>query len=407
MAYYEVTLRREDDVALSKVLHYEAPSGDVVRQSASKAQKGWVITSLSTVTERPDSLIKARVKKMGGKALVRMCRSMGSLLNAKIGMEDTLMFYCNGLEDKELREALSGIRERLKEGVSADEAFAASGRFDAMLVGLIKAGSQSGMLGDSFRAVADRVQTTLNFQKKLKKALYTPCFVLLGIFNIFIFSQTTLTPQVENMMRDVGAKPDDFSALIFGLSHITKAVWPFAYLLLIAVGATLFFSAHIRELLITICIARWKVAREMVMGLRQLLILGTMGLIVRNGGSVIESLACAAKVVEGTAMERELKEVSGRYQQGFALSEGFRRFTSCDKPVAHMLGAGEKGGTLPEQLHLLAEMYEEQTADSMEIFVAVTSFITLFICCALIGFVFLGSILPTILMGPRMMNALH
>lgn len=406
MAYYEATLR-SDDAAQSKVLHYESPSGDVVRQNVTKTQRGWVLTSLRVVTERPASLIKAKVKKIAGKQLVRMCRSMGSLLNAKIGLEDTLSFYANGLEDKELQGALLGIRDKLKEGANADDAFAASGRFDSMFVGLVKAGSQSGMLGDAFRAVADRVHTTLTFQARLKRALYTPLFVLFGIFNIFIFSQTTLTPQVEGMMKDVGAKPDSFSALIFGLSHFTKAVWPFAYVLLIAAVATVIFSSGVRELLITIVINRWKVAREMVMGLRQLLLLGTMGLIVKNGGSVLEALSCGAKVVGGTPQEKEMKDVADRYQQGFPLSECFRRFSSCDKPVAHMIGAGEKGGTLPDQLQLLTAMYEEQTNDAMDVFVAVASFVTLFICCALIGFVFLGSILPTVLMGPRMMQAMH
>jgi type II secretory pathway component PulF len=72
-----------------------------------------------------------------------------------------------------------------------------------------------------------------------------------------------------------------------------------------------------------------------------------------------------------------------------------------------MIGAGERGGTLPEQLALLTDMYEEQTNDAMEVFVAVTGFLTLLISCALIGFVFLSSILPTVLMGPKMMQAMH
>jgi type II secretory pathway component PulF len=102
-----------------------------------------------------------------------------------------------------------------------------------------------------------------------------------------------------------------------------------------------------------VVLVRWRVAREMVMGLRQLMVVGTMGMIVRNGGSVLEALGCAGKVVGGTPLGSELGVVAEKYEQGFTLAEAVRRFTSCDKAVSHMIGAGEKGGTLPEQLLLL------------------------------------------------------
>jgi type II secretory pathway component PulF len=137
------------------------------------------------------------------------------------------------------------------------------------------------------------------------------------------------------------------------------------------------------------------------------MVVGTMGMIVRNGGSVLEALGCAGKVVGGTPLGSELGVVAEKYEQGFTLAEAVRRFTSCDKAVSHMIGAGEKGGTLPEQLLLLTEMYEEQTSDSMEVFVAVSGFLTLLVSCTLIGIVFLSSILPTVLMGPKMMQAMH
>lgn len=404
MPYYEVTLRNESGAA---TVNYDAPSAEVARMVAARDKRGWTPTAVKLLTERPDKVTKAKVREVKGKQLVRLCRSVGSMLNAKIGLEDSLNFYANGLEDVELRDALTSIRERLVSGASAAEAFASSGRFSEMFVGLVKAGSDSGSLGEAFRAIADRTHKTMEFRTKLKKALYTPVIVITGILHIFVAALTQQIPQIEKMMSEVGAKPDPFSAFVFAMSHFVKAVWPYVYCTTIIVILTLVFSQPLRERILGWILSRWRVARDMVMGIRQLMVLGTMGMIVRNGGSVLEALACAAKVVGGTPMATELGVVGTQYQHGFTLAEAVRRFTSCDKAVPHMIGAGERGGTLPEQLALLTDMYEEQTNDAMEVFVAVTGFLTLLISCALIGFVFLSSILPTVLMGPKMMQAMH
>jgi type II secretory pathway component PulF len=145
----------------------------------------------------------------------------------------------------------------------------------------------------------------------------------------------------------------------------------------------------------------------MVMGVRQLMILGTMNMVIKNGGSVADALSSASKVVAGTRIGEEIKLVAVKFASGLRLEESFRRYSGCDKQVSHMIGAGEKAGTLAEQLGLLTEMYEEQTSDAMDIFVGASSFLTLLIATAMIGFVFLSSVLPTVLMGPKMLEVMH
>jgi type II secretory pathway component PulF len=70
-----------------------------------------------------------------------------------------------------------------------------------------------------------------------------------------------------------------------------------------------------------------------------------------------------------------------------------------------MIGIGEKSASLPQQLELLRDIYEEDTAATMADFTQVINFVTLALAVFLIGFVFTGSMLPIFLMGPRMMQS--
>ena len=71
----------------------------------------------------------------------------------------------------------------------------------------------------------------------------------------------------------------------------------------------------------------------------------------------------------------------------------------------HMMGIGEKSASLPQQLELLRDIYEEDTAAYMNDFTQVINFLTLAAAVFLIGLVFTGSMLPIFLMGPKMMNS--
>ena len=92
---------------------------------------------------------------------------------------------------------------------------------------------------------------------------------------------------------------------------------------------------------------------------------------------------------------------------GLPFAEALRRKAVFDPQIIHMIGIGEQSASLPEQLELLRDIYEETTAQVMTDFTQVINLITLTFAVFLIGTVFAGAMLPIFLMGPRMMNAIN
>lgn len=404
MAYFEVLLRSASDPNNVQTRNVELLSKDAVRSHFSRDEK-WTISHIRPLTERPDSFEKPRLKIIDGTRLIRMCRSMASMLNAKISMEDTLKFYADGLDDAELRDVLKGIRDRIASGDPAPDAFVASGRFSELFLGLVKAGSQSGSLGVAFKSIADRTEKMKTFAGRLNKAFITPILVTTLLLTVFTFSATHMIPSVEQMIKEAHQTPDAFSAFVFGVARVQGQIWPLIYVALFGVIGTLKLSAKTREKLIAMISSRWKAARKMVMGLRQLMIVGTMHLLVGNKVPVKEALSCAAKVVGGTPLQPELEKVREAYEKGAALADSFSRYTSCDARLSHMVGVGEKTATLDLQLSLLTTMFEDEADEAMAIFVAIINTLTMIFAACMIAFVYLGTMLPIVLMGPKMMQA--
>ena len=361
--------------------------------------------------EKPKSLLESltsskKVKEYKKKELVDMFRGLGSMLRAQINTADALKYYSHGLPNKGMVDALTQIRDDVNNGINVHEAFRRTGRFSETIVGLIQAGSDAGQLHHAFQSLAERLKTELYFEKKLKKATITPGVIIGVLVGAFIVSQVKIVPQVEEMLKGVGAEPDGMTALSFKVSHLTQDFWHIVVAIIIAIGVIIARSSKVRNFLLGFGMAKWRLLRLLIMSVRQLTFISTIRLLHSNGINLAKSIRTSANSVRGTPFYEELKTAADKYEHsGVPLSTAFAKFTSVDSQVTHMLAIGEKSASLDTQLEMLSEMYEEDSQTHMEVFSAAVSFIVLIIAVLLIAAVFIGTFLPIFLMGPKMMNS--
>ena len=364
-------------------------------------------TSKSDAAQGSFSFLKqATVKPFTKKQLISLFRGLGSMLRAQINTSDALKYYGQGLQDKVMSDALVKIREDINAGVSIHEAFKRTGRFSDMVIGLVQAGSDAGQLHEAFTSLASRFTSEMHFNKAIKKATIMPGVIIAVLGAAFVFSQVSIVPQVQDMLKQVSQTPDGMTAIAFKVSAFTKAVWPFVLVGVIATGITIWRSDKVRNLLLGLGMSKWRLLRLMILSLRQMTFLATIKMLHGNGINLAKSIRVSANSVKGTPFYQELRDAADKYEHsGLPLSTAFAKYTSVDSQVVHMLSIGEKSASLDSQLGMLAQMYEEDSTNHMAAFTATVSFLVLLIAVALIAAVFIGTFLPIFLMGPKMMNS--
>lgn len=346
-----------------------------------------------------------KIKPFSKKELVDMFRGMASMLKAQINTADALKYYSHGLPNKPVVDALGRVREDINAGINIHEAFRRTGRFNDTTIGLIQAGSDAGQLHHAFQSLSERLKSELFFTKQIKKATIVPGIIIGVLVGAFIVSQVKIVPQVEDMMSGVGAKPDGMTAFSFQVSHFTQSTWPIIVGGIIAAGVVIARSSRVRNFLMGLGMAKWRLLRLLVMGLRQMTFISTIKLLHSNGINLAKSIRVSANSVRNTPFYEELRTAADKYEHsGVPLSTAFAKYTSADPQVTHMLAIGEKSASLDAQLSMLAEMYEEDVKVHMETFAATVSFVVLLIAVGLIAAVFIGTFLPIFLMGPEMMK---
>lgn len=328
------------------------------------------------------------------------------MLRAQINTADALKYYCHGLPNKPMVEALTSVRNDISAGMNVHEAFRRTGRFSDTIIGLIQAGADAGQLHYAFQSLAERLKSELHFSKQLKKATITPGVIIAVLTGAFIVSQVKIVPQVEEMLDGVGAKPDGMTAISFEVSHFTQAYWLVFVIAVVSIGLTIAVSPHVRNLILGFGMSKWRLLRLLIMSLRQMTFLSTIKLLHSNGINLAKSIRVSANSVKNTPFYQELRDAADKYEHsGVPLSTAFAKYTSVDAQVTHMLAIGEKSASLDSQLEMLCDMYSEDSQNHMDAFAATLSFIVLIIAVFLVAAVFVGTFLPIFLMGPKMMQS--
>jgi type II secretory pathway component PulF len=304
-----------------------------------------------------------------------------------------------------LRKTLQSVAAGVDRGDDNHKAFAATGRFDSTFIGLVKAGTMASNLSAALRALARRMKTNSDFQGKLRKALLTPCGVVVFLWCLLIYSMTGLVPNVEKMLKDMRVEPDPFSGAVFAFSHFFGAVYVPTTIITIIFLVLCWRSLSFRLILFKLLLSRWKLLRGIVMGFRQLTFLGTFEMLIANNIPIADALDTSARTLKNTPHEKELLEAKAKVALGMNLGEAIRKFSTFDSQLSHMIEIGEKASNLAEQLSLLRDLYEEETAQRIELFTGLVGLVSKVATVALIAGIYLGTYLPIIMAGVKMMGS--
>jgi type II secretory pathway component PulF len=390
---------RRKDRPETKVLNVPAPDGKTAMQLA--AVDGWSVTQAVPVLEKD----KKVPIPFPAKPLIVMCSSVAAMLDAQIPLPKALEFYLVRVSKADQRMALKSVALAVERGDDNHKAFAATGRFDSTFVGLVKAGTMASNLSAALRALARRMKTNVEFVTKLRKALLTPCGILAFLWCLLIYSMTVLVPHVEDMLSGMHAPPDGFSAFVFGFSHLFKATYIPTTIVVITFLLACGLSRSFRTTVFKLIMSRWKLLRQIVMGFRQLTFIGTFEMLLSNNIPIADALDTCARTLKNTPMEKELRVVKEKLALGMNLGEAIRKYTSFDPQLSHMMEVGEKASNLAEQLLLLRNLYEEETAQRIDFFTGLVGLISKIVTVTIIAGVYLGTYMPIIMAGVKMMSS--
>jgi type IV pilus assembly protein PilC len=302
-----------------------------------------------------------------------------------------------------MRDLILKIKSEVESGTSLSESLAKHPiHFDALVVSLVSAGEQAGVLEALLDNIATYKEKTETLKAKIKKALFYPTAVIIVAVIVTAILLIFVVPQFEQLFTSFGADLPAFTRVVVNMSEFMQSYWWLIFGVLFGAGIG-FAQAKKRSI---------KFARALDRTILKLPVIGpimhkaavarfarTLSTMFSAGVPLVEALESVAgatgNVVYSDAVMLIRDSVATGQQLQFAMSQT----GLFPNMVEQMVAIGEESGALDTMLAKVADFFEQEVDDAVDALSSLLEPIIMSILGVLIGGLVVAMYLPIFKMG--------
>ncbi|WP_448377242.1 type II secretion system F family protein [Fervidobacterium sp.] len=327
---------------------------DIV-EKGEKSSKG-LARSSSKPGAKKKSLFQLKIKDV-----VLFARQLETMISAGLRLVDAIMTLSEQeVFSKKFRNILKEVASDMKAGMSFSDALERQGVFDSILINMIRAGEEGGVLDVTMKKVANYYEGVNRLKEQVKSSMAYPMFILSFAVLVVIVISVFILPKLISVF---GTTPTSgVLGMLMKMNYIFTKKWYVLLPIVIAIGIGLKFflatvyGAYVKEfiggLIPPIRKLRQKMANERFTR--------TLGVLIGSGVSMVSALDMAAKASNDPKFIAIISKVIEEVKAGSNLKDSLRRANIFPQIVYEMVGTGEQTGKLDVVMEKVADFYEEE-----------------------------------------------
>ena len=329
--------------------------------------------------------------------LALMTRRLATLVGSSVPVYEAVVTLLEQEKPGELRTVLDRVRERLAEGAGLAKALAAEPRvFAESYVSMVAAGEASGALDVVLERLAEFLEDQDAVRSRITTALAYPLMMTVVGAGVMIFLLTFVIPKIVTVFQDNKAALPLITILLIKTSTLLRKAW---WALLLLAGAGLFaYRRLIRREELRLRRDRLLLRLPVLGPLIQKLVLSrfakVLGLLLSSGVPVVRALDITREVVVNREYRTTLEQVKGEVIEGGSLSASLGRSPLFPPLLVHMIGVGERSGTLEEMLAKTGGAFEKEFDTAVSRFMALLEPLLVLAMGLAVGIVVVAVLLP-------------
>lgn len=300
-------------------------------------------------------------------------------------------------ENPSMRRIVEQLADDISEGQSFAAALSSHGEvFSTTYVNLIAASETGGFMHEVLLQLLEMELKREELRRTLVSAGTYPLFLIAFSFAVVVFVLVVVFPKFESLFASIY---DQLPASTRGLMTLSLVLREYWYLLFAgaAVGALL-----LRQWITSDAgrrrIDHWKlhlpVIRDIFSQIYLTQSLQVLGLSLRNGVTVVDSLAACRDVVRNVHFTGLIADIEKNVQSGAGVAAGFSSASFVPDLAKHMISTGERSGHLGQVMTRIAKHYSEQLASRLDRLSKLAEPIMLLVMGTLVGVLVSSLILP-------------
>ncbi|RME75737.1 MAG: type II secretion system F family protein [Planctomycetota bacterium] len=350
-----------------------------------------------TVAEKKKSLNPQKIK-LTPRQLIFFNNQLSSMVKLDLSIPAGLRSLAKEVSDPQFRFLIEEIEKDLSQGVSLIESMRKfPNAFPPLYIEILKAGESTGNLATVLYQLTKYSETMFRIQNRIKDALSYPLFVLFASIVLVLYMLLIAIPEFKRLI--VVTRKGHYPLL-------TKIVF---YLSDLALNPTI--SIPFLILFGCLFILLWRKTQTAITKGKEVIfhfplfgtlfqkaallkICRTMSDLLRNGVSMVESLALSSDVAGDNNYKKTLQEMKVAVENGERMSSKLSEQKLFPETMVWKLQMAEERGILEEALEELAFQFEEELELTASFIMRIIEPLLLLFIAIIIGTLVLALYLP-------------
>lgn len=302
------------------------------------------------------------------KTLMVFFRQLATMENAGLSLSTSIDVISGGEKNASLRYALQNIKNRLDRGIPLSQAMSQEKAFNPLIISLIEAGEEGGLLGQSLEQSATLLEKQEQLRSKIKSAMFYPAFIMIFAIGILILFFMFLVPKFEETFAALNIELPQITLVMFGIGNWFSKNWYIVAGVFVAIIGGLYFLSTNKSTKGTMDKIKLKipVMKDLILKASMARSSRTLSALTSAGVPIVRGLEMA----EGTAGNRAVEEGYAALRQGvirgISLGDSARQAKIFPVLVSQMMRIGEETGHLDNMLERVATWYDQELDEQVK-----------------------------------------
>jgi type IV pilus assembly protein PilC len=291
-------------------------------------------------------------------------KQLAVLLSSGVSLSRALVILKDGTRSRRFRGLIQQVLDDVSAGNSLSYALSRYPKqFNDLCLALVAVGETSGTLSTCLFDAADFLETQEKTLRSIKGAMAYPVIILVVVTVMLVAGSQFFIPMFADLFADLGAELPRFTRMVFAAAGLIKYIVPAVVLGFAGTNLLLGRIKPLGEKYIRIrdeILLKLPLTRGLVLTGSLFYFSHIMGLMLKNGVRMIDSLIMSARTVPSAVVRAGIEDAAETVLEGVELSKALSRYSFFDSMFCSMVNTGEESGRLDYVLNYMASLYSEQ-----------------------------------------------
>lgn len=339
--------------------------------------------------------------KPGGKIKSRQItvfsRQLASLLKSGVPILSAINIIAEQSEDLYLKSALKNICNAVKDGATFSSALTKYPQaFSPLYVALVRSGEESGTLPAALLRIADYRAKQEEIISRIRMSLAYPILMAIVGVGTIIFMLTFVMPRLMGIFVNLGEKLPLPTRILISISRGLGHWWLWIILALAII--ILLIRRQIKTEAGRLSFSLFKlhlpIFGKLILKAELARFSRTLELLIKNGISILRAIDVAIPVLENEIIKRQLRQSYKELEQGGFLGKSLKNSKIFPPFMSNLISIGEESGRLNESLAEIADSYEHDTDEAMQVMSSLIEPLMILGMGLIVGFIVVAMLLP-------------